>query len=248
MSVTVGKVLELLNAIAPLEAAEEWDNVGLLAGRMDASVERILCALDLTQSVLDEAEEKGAQLIVTHHPILFRGRKNLREDDSEGRLLCRLIRSGIALIAMHTNFDNAHPGVNDVLAQKLNLQDVEPLESGMCIGSVEEMTLAEFAQVVRENLNTPVRVYGNGEKVVRRAAVMGGSGGDYGLIAQRACADVFVTGEVSYHRAMTFADEGLCVIEAGHAETENPAILMLANGLQNALNDVQYNVNVFCSA
>lgn len=95
MSVTVEQVLELLEKIAPLSGAEEWDNSGLLAGRMHSEVSCVLCALDLSQRVLEEAISVGAQMIVTHHPILFRGRKNLREDDPEGRLLCKIGRAHV---------------------------------------------------------------------------------------------------------------------------------------------------------
>ena len=248
MSVTVGKILQLLEGIAPLHLAEEWDNVGLLAGRRDAEVSTVLCALDMNRRVLDEAIELGAQMIVTHHPILFRGRKNLCEDDAEGRLLCDLIRSGIALAAMHTNFDNVHPGVNDVLAQTLELKDVTPLEHGMCIGAVAEQSLGDFAKHVQDCLRGAVRVYGDPEKKIRRVAVLGGSGEDFIPIAKDAGADVYVTGEMGYHKGLDAADGGLCVIEAGHAETENPAISMLAGGLQIAANGVQYNVRVLCSA
>lgn len=247
MSVTVGQLLELLDQLAPLEGAEEWDNVGLLVGRRNAPVECVLCALDLTEDVLDEAVEKGAQMIVTHHPILFRGRKNLCEDDPEGRLLCRLVRSGVALVAMHTNFDNAHPGVNDVLARSLGLEDVEPVEHGMCVGTVGETTLAAFRKQVEKALGGPVRMYGRGSTPVKRVAVMGGSGGDYAAFARLAGADVFVTGEVGYHKGLSAVDEGLCVLEAGHAATENPAISLLAGGLQTAANVVQYNVHVLRS-
>ena len=247
MSVTVGQVLALLERIAPLEAAEEWDNVGLLAGSREASVNCVLCALDLTERVLDEAIAQGAQLIVTHHPILFRGRHNLCEDDAEGRLLCRLVRAGISLIAMHTNFDNAHPGVNDALAARLGLTDVEPLESGMCIGSVKETTLNAFADATRQALGGAVRMYGDGGSTVRRVVVLGGAGEDFAEIALRAGADVYVTGEMAYHKALNAVDAGLCVLEAGHAATEKPAISLLAGGLQNAANDVQYKIRVLCS-
>lgn len=247
MSVTVGQILELLQGIAPLELAEDWDNVGLLVGSCDAKVSCVLCALDMTQFVLDEAVEAGAQMIVTHHPILFRARRNLCEDDPEGRLLCNIVRSGIALAAMHTNFDNAHPGVNDVLADTLGLAEIAPLEQGVCIGSVDEMTLEAFAGHVEEKLGGPVRVYGERNRMIRKVAVLGGAGEDFVSIAIAAGADVYVTGEMGYHKGLDAVDNGLCVLEAGHAATENPAISMLAGGLQNAANDVQYNVRVLRS-
>lgn len=248
MSVTVGQILELLEKIAPLELAEEWDNVGLLVGRRDAEVSCVLCALDMTQRVLDEAVAVGAQMIVTHHPILFRARRNLCEDDPEGRLLCNIVRSGIALAAMHTNFDSACPGVNDVLAETLGLDNVEVLDQGMRAGATEETTLSEFAKFVGDRLGGPVRVYGDGDAKVRRVAVLGGAGEDFASIALAYGADVYVTGEMGYHKGLSAVDEGLCVLEAGHAATENPAISMLAGGLQNAANGVQYNVRVLCSA
>ena len=143
MPATVAQMLEIVNSIAPFELAEEWDNVGLLAGNPESIVERVLCALDLRLDVVKEAQNKGCQLIVTHHPILFRGRKNLLETDAEGRMLCALVRSGIAMIAAHTNFDNAHPGVNDALAAALGLEDVAVLENGMRLGTIKQ---TEFRQ------------------------------------------------------------------------------------------------------
>lgn len=248
MSVTVGQILELLEKIAPVELAEEWDNVGLLVGSRDAKVDCVLCALDLNRSVLEEAIEKGAQMIVTHHPIMFRGRKNVREDDEEGRLICSMIRAGISLAAMHTNFDNVHPGVNDVLAEKLGLRNVRPMEHGMCAGCTDAMTLGAFADVVRKCLGGSVRIYGDGEKIISKVAVLGGAGEDYVPQAIACGVDVFVTGEMGYHKGLDAVSEGLCVLEAGHAETENPAISMLAGGLQIASNSVQYKIRVLCSA
>lgn len=248
MSVTVGQILELLEGVAPFELAEEWDNVGLLVGCRNEEVSCVLCALDMNQQVLDEAVAAGAQMIVTHHPILFHARRNLCEDDAEGRLLCNIMRSGIALAAMHTNFDNVCPGVNDVLAETLGLTDVQALEQGMRIGNVQETSLAEFARFVGEKLGGPVRIYGQKDRTVRRVAVLGGAGEDFVSIALEAGADVYVTGEMGYHKGLSAVDDGLCVLEAGHAATENPAISMLAGGLQNAANDVQYNVRVLCSA
>ena len=247
MSCTVAQVLGLVNGIAPFELAEEWDNVGLLAGRPDTGVDAVLCALDLNLSVLDEARRRGAQLIVTHHPILFRGRRNLAETDPEGRLLCALVRSGIAMIAAHTNFDNASPGVNDALASALGLADVQPLANGMRIGTVEQTDFGMFANRTRSVLGGPVRRYGDPARKISRVAVLGGAGEDFAPLAIEAGADVYVTGEMAYHKALDAADAGLCVLEAGHAATEYPAISALRSGLQNAADALQYDICVWQS-
>lgn len=248
MSVTIGQIVDLLNTIAPLELAEEWDNVGLLVGDRKAPVESVLCALDFGEAVLDEAISLGVQMIVTHHPILFRARRNVTTDDPEGRMLYRLVRSGIALAAMHTNFDSMHPGVNDALAAKLGLKNVTAGEQGMCLGEVENMSFADFRKHAESCLGGPVRAYGEAEKKISRVAVLGGSGGDFAPMAAAAGADVYVTGEISYHKGLNAAEEGLFVLEAGHAATEKPAISQLSTALQTAANDVQYKVRVLHSA
>lgn len=247
MPASVGQILELLCRIAPLELQEEWDNVGLLAGHSDNPVEAVLCALDLSAQVIDEAVARGAQLIVTHHPILFRGRKNLREDDAEGRMLCRLVRSNLSLIAMHTNYDNACPGVNDALAQVLELHDVEVLEEGMRVGNTDRGTMGAFADFTQDRLGGVIRRYGDPETPVRRVAVLGGAGEDFVLRAIAAGADVYLTGEMAYHKGTDAAENGLCVLEAGHAATERPGILALSAALQKAADDVQYKIRVLDS-
>ena len=247
MSATVAQVMALVNGMAPFELAEEWDNVGLLAGKPDSPVERVLCALDLRLDVVEEARRRGCQLIVTHHPILFRGRKNLRETDAEGRLLCALVRSGIAMIAAHTNFDNASPGVNDALAAALGLEDVEALENGMRVGMIKQTDFGMFCKNAGTALRGPVRCYGDETRRIRRVAVLGGAGEDYAKQAIEAGADVYLTGEMAYHKGLDAADNGLCVVEAGHAATEYPAISLLCRGLQNAADAVQYDICVLKS-
>ena len=247
MSATVGQVLELVNDIAPFELAEPWDNVGLLAGNPESRVARVLCALDLRMDVLNEAVRRDCQLIVTHHPILFRGRKNLCETDAEGRLLCALARSGVAMIAAHTNFDNASPGVNDALAAALGLENVVPLENGMRLGALKQTDFGTFCKNAEAALRGPVRCYGDAARVIGRVAVLGGAGEDYATAALAAGADAYVTGEMAYHKALDAVDNGLCVVEAGHAATEHPAISLLCRGLQNAADAVQYDICVFQS-
>ncbi len=242
-----GLILDKLFEQMPKELAEDYDNVGLLAGSRKSDVHTVLCALDLTARVVDEAAAMGAQLIVTHHPILFRGRKNLCEDDPEGAMLVKLIREKLALIAMHTNFDSSEDGVNDALAQKLGLTEVEALEDGMRIGNIENKTLASLAGDVENKLGGVVRRYGEPEKAVRRVAVMGGSGGSYGNIALENGADVFVTGEVSYHTALDMYDRGMCVLEAGHAATELPAVTLMADKLKKLFPELDIHISAIGS-
>ena len=248
MRVTVGDIAKVLETLAPRELAEEWDNPGLLAGSAGREVQRILLALDLRPHVIDEAASLGAELIVTHHPILFRGRKNLVEDDAEGALLCKLVRSECALIAVHTNFDSAERGVNDALAEKLGLREIQSLESGMRLGSVNPTQFRELRATVGQRLGDVVRAYGDPAREIRRVAVLGGAGGGYWRIARKAGADAYVTGEIAYHLGLEAMDEGLCVMEAGHAATERPAIGLLKDGLQNALDALQWNVTVIESS
>lgn len=247
MSVTVGKVHSAINEFAPSELAEEWDNVGILAGCAAQTVTGILCALDLNFKVIDEAKAKGCNLIVTHHPILFRGRKNLREDDAEGRLLCELVRGNIALIAAHTNFDNANPGVNDELAGKLNLKNVQAYENGMRVGESVDATLIDLCLHAEKALGGSIRRYGEKDRKVHKVAVLGGAGGDFALQALKVGADVYLTGEIAHHKACEAYQSGICVLEAGHAATELPAIEMLADGLQKAAHGVEWNVRIYIS-
>lgn len=247
MSVTVGQILELLEGMAPLSLAEEWDNVGLLAGRLNAPVENVLCALDLSMGVLKEAVARKAQLIVTHHPILFSGRKNLNEEDPEGELLCALVRADIALIAMHTNYDNAQPGVNDALASTLGLTQVQVLDNGMRIGLSDLNTFSAFSTHAQQCLGGPIRHYGDPDRRIECVAVLGGAGEDFADIARAGGADVYLTGEMAYHKALDAVASGLCILEAGHAATEHPGISTLCRGLQIASDEVQYKVRVLDS-
>lgn len=240
----VQHVLDAVWQIAPRELAEDWDNVGLLAGHPENPVTRVLCALDLTDRVVDEAIGYGAELIVTHHPILFRGRKNLREDDPEGAMLAKLIRHRISHIAMHTNFDNANPGVNDALAQTLGLTDIVSTGGYLRVGNIAPIPLRDWIAHTANALNAIVRPYGDPEKMISRVAVLGGSGGDYYREAIANGAQAFVTGEIGYHIAMNAVDEDLCILEAGHDSTERVSVAAIAEGLNRLLNADNDNVTI----
>lgn len=248
MAASVGQILALVNELAPMELAESYDNVGLLLGHPERRVGRVLAALDATPGVIEEARALDVQLLITHHPILFHARKNLREDDPEGELLCALVRSGLSLIAAHTNYDNAPVGVNDALAQALGLRRVEKLENGLRMGELEApVALGEWKVRVDEALLTNARLFASENRRIQRVAVCGGAGGEFWPLALAAGAQAYLTGEVKHHDALAAAQSGLALLEAGHMQTERIAMKQLVFGLQNRANELQYNIVFYVS-
>lgn len=244
---TVADVEQLVGEIAPYELAEDWDNVGLLFGRAKAPVQKILVALDLTQERVEEAKALGAQLIVTHHPIMFSARKRITDQDREGRLMLSMAEAGIAHIAAHTNLDSAPGGVNDTLMNTLGAKNVRG-EGFVRVGELPEgMTLERLCMKAQQKLKGPVRAYGAPDTPVHVLGCCSGAGSGEIALAMGQGADCFITGEVRHHEALDAVDAGCCVLEAGHFETENPVCEVLSAALQNAADAVQYNVTVFCS-
>ncbi|MBR3795814.1 MAG: Nif3-like dinuclear metal center hexameric protein [Clostridia bacterium] len=244
---TAADIERLVGEIAPYALAEQWDNVGLLAGRRGTKVTRVLTALDLTDGVIDEAQALGAQVIVTHHPVMMDARRRLTDEDREGRLLLRLAECGMALIAAHTNFDSAPGGVNDTLMMLMGAEDVQG-EACLRVGNLPEgTTFGRLCERAQQKLHGAIRAYGAADTVVTRLGCCSGAGGGFFAEAKAQGADCFITGEIKHHVALDAMDAGVCVIEAGHFETENPACEVMAKGLQNACDALKYNVTVFCS-
>lgn len=244
---TVREIESFLYGWAPRELAESWDNVGLLVGDPEAAVERVLVALDITPQVAEEALEHGCQLIVAHHPVMncaWHPVQTVRADDRQGRTLTALLRGGVAAICMHTNLDAAEGGVNDILAEKLGLTQLEMLTEEKIgrIGTLKcEIPLVEFTHSVIELLGCNGLRYVDAGRPVHRVAVGGGACGCYIPQAVAAGCDTFVTSDLKYN---DFLDtEGLNLIDAGHFPTENVVCPALRDRLQSAFPAV----DVLCS-
>ena len=210
---------------APADLAEEWDNVGLLVGDREQEVHKILVSLDITEAVVAEAVKIGADLIVAHHPVMnctWHKVQNVCADNSQGRMITSMLRNGISAICMHTNLDAAQGGVNDVLAEKLGLFDLVPLNEEKIgrVGTLKcELPLVEFLPFVVKSLRCNGLRYRDCGKPVHRVAVGGGACGDYIQNAIALGCDTFVTSDLSYHEFLDTTE--LNLIDAGHFPTEN---------------------------
>ncbi len=238
---TVQTVADAVNRLAPNRLAEEWDNPGLLIGSPTATVKKIFVCLDVLDDTITRAIDSNAQLIVAHHPIIFRAIKNVRYDLPHGQKISRLIKNDLAVFAAHTNLDSAIGGVNDVLAKKIGLVDVkmfgdEEISLGR-IGTLETpMTAAEFAHHVKTALNADnVRLVDAGDFPISKVGLCSGAGAEFISKAKFFGAQAFVTGDVKYHDAQSAVESGIHVVDAGHFATEFPIVHELANYLRGEL-------------
>ncbi|MCL2057132.1 MAG: Nif3-like dinuclear metal center hexameric protein [Oscillospiraceae bacterium] len=241
----VRDVLDAVNEIAPFELAEPWDNTGLLLGSGDAPVTKVLTALDVTGPVADEAADIGAELIVTHHPIIYPSLKSI----SGGSVVYKLIRAGISVICAHTNLDKTGGGVNDTLVAVLGLADIRPLPGNDLVRLGElgkPLSPRGFAKLAAEKLSAPGARYNDPGKPIRTVAVCGGSGAEQ-LYALPGTADAFLTGESKHRIWLDAARLGICYIEAGHFHTENVIIPVLAKRLRGMLAGVEIAQSESCT-
>ena len=251
---TVADILGYLETVAPAYMKENWDNVGLLCGSRSTPVTKMLVALDPFEHVCREAAQWGAELIVTHHPIIFQPMKSLTDDTSIGRGILTLCRHGISAINAHTNLDCTPGGVNDILAQTLGLADIQVLspagtnEEGVPYGllrsgEIEAQPLEQFLGTVKQQLHCQGLRYADGGKPVRKVAVGGGSCAGAMHQAVAAGCDTFVTADIKYNQFWDAKELGLNLIDAGHFQTENPTVSVLAAKLAEAFPEIQVKIS-----
>lgn len=223
----MSEIMAVIEQFCPRSFAEDWDNVGLLAGHADRDVNRVLLALDATSENVDRAVREHCDLLLTHHPLIFRdGISRASDENYIGKRIEKLIRHDICCYAMHTNFDVM--GMADAAADDLKLTERKVLEvtfedeiSREGIGRIgtlpEHMTLRECAVYVRDVFHIPhVRFWGDPEQPIVVAAILPGSGKDEIDLAEKAGADVMITGDITHHVGIDAVEKGIAVIDAGH--------------------------------
>ena len=232
--ILIRDVFSELCRIAPLELQMDFDNAGFQLGYGDREVTHVLLALDLTDEVAREAKALGAELVVTHHPLIFSPLRSVTDADPLQRRVLWMIENGIGLICMHTNLDIAEGGVNDVLIRLLGAEPAGVLDDDGCgrIGTLPApVSLEDFLLRCRERLHAEGLRYCTGSGAVSRLAVMGGAGAGSLEAVVRAGCDTYVTADVKYHQFQRAAELGLNLIDAGHFHTENPVVPVLARRL-----------------
>ncbi len=250
---TVADILEFIHTIAPEEMKEPWDHVGLNCGRLDREVNTILIALDPFEEVCKEAAQIGAELLVTHHALIWTP-GFVTDQDQQGRNALFLIENNIACINAHTNLDCAPGGVNDILAEKLGLKDIHVIapkgtdaqgqQWGLLRqGTVNPQPLNRFLYTVKKELGCEGLRYADAGKKVCRVAVGGGACAGEMVQAVVAGCDTFVTADVKYNQFWEAKNLGLNLIDAGHFHTENPVCQYLADMLRKAFPEITVTIS-----
>lgn len=236
----VAQLLAALERRAPADLAEEWDNVGLMVGRHNQPVRRLLVALELRDEVVREAREGDCDAILTHHPPIFPSLRAVTDDTPVGSLVLRAAEHRIAVVAAHTNLDSAHGGLNDLMAEILGMVGVIPLRPAGAdptaglgrVGAVERTTLGELVARVAAAFPGPVTHTGDPWARVGRVACCTGSGASLIADAEAADVDVYVTGDLKYHDADR---SRLPLIDVPHAGVEREAMRRWTRALEREL-------------
>lgn len=224
----IAALYEYLDKLIPRSLSCEWDNDGLMCCvDPDREVSRVLIALDVTDKTVSAAIEGEYDLIISHHPLIFRPLRSITPYDISSDKIITLVQNGISVMSFHTRLDAVNGGVNDELASMLGLCDVEPFgpdgEKMGRIGTLEKtMKFSDFAVLARDILGCTSVLAADGGRFAHRIAVLGGSGSDFVEAARQAGADTFLTGELGYHYLCDAPEKGMNLIAAGHFHTENP--------------------------
>jgi len=256
MTPRVKDILENLNIEAPFNLAEPWDNVGLLVGNPEQEVTAVLAGLDPTNKLVDEAIARGANTIVTHHPVIFKPLSAINTAEPAGRLLEKALSNRIAIIGCHTNFDSASGGVSDYLALQLGLGNLRPLQytddnqsTDTGLGRLgifpEPLSSGDFLTRVLNTLQLPaVQMAGNLPEKITTVAVCGGSGSDLATVAFARGAEVYLSAEIKHSTAIWAVENNFCIIDGTHYATEKPAVTLLVKKLSETIDKKGWKIQI----
>lgn len=226
--VKLNKITDFLDTFAPPFLAEDYDNVGLLVGDKDKEINKVLITLDADEKVVEDAKLCGCDLVISHHPLIFKPLKRIVSDDSISRTVIKLIKNDISLVSVHTNFDGVKSGLCDLFLDKIaNTEKRYAIEgdcengSGRIADLISETTLGEILKKVKaEFLLDSVRYVGNIYTKISKIAVCNGGGADFLYAAKKAGCDAFISGDFKYHHARFAYENNMALIDVPHYNAE----------------------------
>ena len=232
-------LLQEINNFASFDLCAEWDNSGLIIGDYNSEVKKIAVTLDAVPEAVIKASELNCNLLITHHPLIFRGIKRINYNNWLGLAIKEAIKREINIIALHTNFDRSESGVNSILAKKINLEDCENLSDYGIKGNLrEKMSLKNFLEFVKNSWNlTQIDYYFENEREIKRVALCGGSGSEFWEFA-RDC-DIYITCDMKYHELIDAVRGGLVMALCNHGEMERASLQELAEKFNAVLLDIK---------
>ncbi|MEG1257022.1 Nif3-like dinuclear metal center hexameric protein [Clostridium sp.] len=252
MVAKIEDIMNIMENVAPVNLKESYDNVGLMVGDREAEVHKVLVALDCTVDVIEEAKSIGAELILTHHPLLFRKPKTITTDTLQGKKIISLIKNHIGLYSSHTNWDSVSGGLNDTFVRFLGFNSGEIIDKnpnndksgiGRIINLQEEKTLEEIIDMIKEKLNLEfLRFSGDLKKTIKRISIVNGSGEDYLDKSYEMGADLVITGDTTYHFVSDYSEMGLSIIDVGHFNSEWPVVVELSKLVKEAVKAMDVEV------
>lgn len=248
MSVKAKYIIDLMEQLAPIDLAEYWDNPGLMVGSREADINKILFALDCSEAVIDEAININANMIITHHPMIFKGIKSIDYNTPLGKKIIKAIKNNIVIYAAHTNLDIAEGGTNTVLSELIGLSNIAPLLKlennqyiGKC-GDVQPVSFKDFINFFKNKIKADyLNINGNQNRIIKRVGLCTGSAAsaEYILAAKANNCDLYITGDVGYHDAQIAEENDICIIDGTHYLTEVIVIHRLCEYIQSNIDDIK---------
>lgn len=257
MGMVLNEFIKLLNDIAPFEMKEEWDNPGLQVGDPSTEIRKVLISLDPTMEAVRRAVALNAELLITHHPLIFKSINSVNKESYPGNIIFTAIKEGLSIVSMHTNLDMSVNGINRLLAREFRLKDIKPLEinerisqegGGIgVIGNLESpVNIREFLNITKKILGTKaLRVLGNNEKTVSKVAIVGGSGGQFISVSKEKGADLLLTGDLSHHNWLEAMRLGIAMIDGGHFFTEALSMRLFSFELKSVMGNKEIEIIYF---
>lgn len=247
--------IKIMEKIAPPKLKEDFDNVGLMVGDRKKEIKKILLALDCTKEVIEEAKELKADLILTHHPLIFKKPSSITTDTLLGSKIIELIKNDINLYSAHTNWDSVKDGINDTIVKMLGMKweaIMDKVDEDAGIGRVitleKEMTLKEIIEVTKTALKSNgLRYVGDLEKKISKLAIINGSGQSYLEQARIMGAELVITGDTSYHFASDYREMGISIIDIGHFNSEWPVLIEVAKKVEEEIKAIDSNLEFLIS-